>query len=472
MKSKVFVSARAWALCLLLTLVTPLVSLPVPARGQQKRRSRPDQHRTTKRPSGLHLQKINDPNAREPVGPHSQGEAVVRAAILLGRLKFSPGEMSKTYTNNLAKAISAFQSASGLPITGAIDAATWNALNDDQSKLQVEQKQGQPGQNQSNLPQGAQQRNPGNNPSPAQAINSYIIAMEDIAGPFTRIPRVTGRGAAERLMLREAKLKQLNYESPMQLLAEKFHSSPRLLVALNPGKRFDKAGEKIEVPNVLAPEPGQAAQVVVDGSTRSVTAWDGNGKILAFYPATVGSEHDPLPVGNWTITEVTWYPRFKYNPKLFWDAENKYPRASLPPGAKSPVGVVWIGLSKKHYGIHGTPDPSKIGVTQSHGCIRLTNWDAAELGKIVKVGTPAVLKDSAPSETSRNPQNKARARVRPSADSRAEERDWKAGQTMAATNPADPERRRCAHERKKRRPGMAPPLVVPQTSAGYDGFFG
>src|SRR5713226_5728709 len=248
LKSKVFVSARAWALCLLLTLLALLVSPPLPARGQQKRRSRPDQPRTTKKPSGLNLQKINDPNTREPVGPHSQGEAVVRAAILLSRLKFSPGEMSKDYTNNLAKAISAFQSASGLSTTGTIDAATWNDLNDDQSKLQVEQKQGQSGQNQSNLPQGAQQRNPGNNPSPPQAINSYIIAMEDVAGPFTRIPRVTGRGAAERLMLREAKLKRLNYESPMQLLAEKFHSSPRLLVALNPGKRFDKAGVKLEVP--------------------------------------------------------------------------------------------------------------------------------------------------------------------------------------------------------------------------------
>ena len=295
--------------------------------------------------------------------------------------------------------------------------------------------------------------------------------MEDVAGPFTRIPRVTGRGAGERLMLREAKLKRLNYESPMQLLAEKFHSSPRLLVALNPGKRFDKAGVKLEVPNVLAPEPGQAAQVVVEGSTRSVTALDGNGKILAFYPATVGSEHDPLPVGNWTITEVTWYPKFKYNPKLFWDAENKSPRATLPPGAKSPVGVVWIGLSKQHYGIHGTPDPSKIGVTQSHGCIRLTNWDATELGKIVKVGTPAILKDSAPSETKPQSSKPSTRSVRPSANSRTQERSRKAGQTMPATTPADPERRRCAHERKKRRLEVPPPLVVPQTIAGYYDFF-
>jgi lipoprotein-anchoring transpeptidase ErfK/SrfK len=130
----------------------------------------------------------------------------------------------------------------------------------------------------------------------------------------------------------------------------------------------------------------------VDASTKSVTPLDGIGKILAFYPATVGSQHDPLPVGNWKIVEVTRYPHFKYNPNLFWDAQNKNPRATLPPGPNNPVGVVWIGLSKEHYGIHGTPEPSKIGVTQSHGCIRLTNWDALELSKIVHVDTPAILK--------------------------------------------------------------------------------
>ncbi len=235
------------------------------------------------------------------------------------------------------------------------------------------------------------------------ALTTYIIALEDVAGPFVPLPRVAGRDAGERLMLREAKLSRLNYESPLQLLAEKFHSSPGLLVEFNPGKRFNKAGEKITVPNVLTPEPAPAASVIVDGAASSVTAFDSGGKILAFYPATVGSVHDPLPVGNWTIEEVSWYPKFKYNPQLFWDAENKNPRATLPPGPKNPVGVVWIGLSKKHYGIHGTPNPSLIGVTQSHGCVRLTNWDAAELGKIVRVGTPVTLKDDGPAQAQRQP---------------------------------------------------------------------
>ena len=178
-------------------------------------------------------------------------------------------------------------------------------------------------------------------------------------------------------------------------MAEKFHSSPRLLVELNPRKIFSKAGAELQVPDVQSPPPTDAASVVVDASTRTVTALAGDGKVLASYPATVGSVHDPLPVGTWKVVEVTWYPHFKYNPNLFWDAGNKHARAVLPPGPNNPVGIVWIGLSKEHYGIHGTPQPSRIGVMESHGCIRLTNWDAGEFGKMVHVGTPIVLQGTA-----------------------------------------------------------------------------
>jgi lipoprotein-anchoring transpeptidase ErfK/SrfK len=357
---------------------------------------------------GLQISQIDDPNNLKPVGPHSQGDAVVRAAILLDRLKFSPGEIGTTYNNNLAKAVGAFQAANGLPATGNVDPATWTALNKGQAPPPATTVQPR---------QSAQSGQPENDASQTRALTTYIITLEDAAGPFTHLPRVTGRDAGERLMLLESKFMKLNYQSSLQLLAEKFHASPALLVALNPGKRFDKAGGKIVVPNVLTPDPPAAVSVVVDGSNRSVTALDSTGKILAFYPATVGSEHDPLPAGNWTIDEVTWYPKFKYNPNLFWDADDKTPRATLPPGPKNPVGVVWIGLSKKHYGIHGTPEPSRIGVTQSHGCIRLTNWDATELGKIVKVGTPATLKDGDPAKAGLNgtpqPPNRAASSATP-----------------------------------------------------------
>ena len=368
---------------------------------------RPAASRTSPKSKILDIAKINDASTREPVGAHSQGNEVVRAAILLDRLKFSPGEIGAAYTVNLSKAAMAFQSAAGLTATGNVDADTWTALND----KQVTNGEAQPGAQRGAQPGDAERaqgepagKQPNSQahqaaPAPANAaIITYIITPEDVAGPFTKIPPASGRDSVTAHMLREAKLMHLNYASPLELLAEKFHSSPRLLVELNPRKTFKKAGEQIRVPNVLTPEPAAAASVMVDGANRSVTALDAQGKILAFYPATVGSEHDPLPVGDWKIQEISWYPKFKYNPNLFWDAENKTPRATIQPGPRNPVGVVWIGLSKPHYGIHGTPAPSKIGLTESHGCIRLTNWDAAELGKMVHVGAAVVLKNAAPAD--------------------------------------------------------------------------
>lgn len=372
---------------------------------------RPSTARRTpaKSKSRLDISKINDPDTGGTIGPHVQGEAVVRAAILLDRLKFSPGEITASYNDNLAKAIAAFQSVSALPAAGGVDAATWAALNNDQAGGHAEAVEPPPGQNAQ--PNGSQPAQPaqaapappsGGAPqaegNPPPAIIAYTIAREDVSGPFTSTPKVRGRNAGEELMLREARLPRLNYRSPLELLAEKFHCSPQLLAELNPGKSFERAGEQIEAPNVLASAPGKAASVVVDASTHSVTALDGDGKVLAFYPATVGSEHDPLPVGSWKIIEITRYPKFKYNPNLFWDSEDKHPRATLPSGPRNPVGVVWMGLSKKHYGVHGTPAPSLIGRTQSHGCIRLTNWDASELANMVSVGTPVVLEEGTPSE--------------------------------------------------------------------------
>lgn len=348
--------------------------------------------------SGLNISRINDPNSRDLVAPRSRGNAVVRAEILLDRLNFSPGEITDTYNDNLGNAVKAFQSANGLPASGIVDSATWTGLNERQGAGQTQtggdaQKPQNTGEDQSNAPFASQPQPTGD--PPTRAIIPYVISNEDVAGPFTKLPRVTGRDAGEHLMLKEAKRRQLNYESPLELLAEKFHSSPRLLVELNPRKIFSKAGAELQVPDVQSPPPTDAASVVVDASTRTVTALAGDGKVLASYPATVGSVHDPLPVGTWKVVEVTWYPHFKYNPNLFWDAGNKHARAVLPPGPNNPVGIVWIGLSKEHYGIHGTPQPSRIGVTESHGCIRLTNWDAGELGKMVHVGTPIVLQGTA-----------------------------------------------------------------------------
>jgi lipoprotein-anchoring transpeptidase ErfK/SrfK len=133
--------------------------------------------------------------------------------------------------------------------------------------------------------------------------------------------------------------------------------------------------------------------VAVSKSESSVAALDANGNVVAWYAATIGSEHDPLPIGNWKIRGVQRNPTFHYNPDLFWDADSKDQKAPIKPGPNNPVGVVWIALTKEHYGIHGTAEPGRIGHSESHGCIRLTNWDAMELAGMVKPNTPAVFKE-------------------------------------------------------------------------------
>lgn len=364
----------------------------------------------------LDPKRVNDHNLMEPVGPSSRGDAVIRAAIMLDRLKFSPGQIEYSYSDNMKRAVTAFQKEHGLEATGTVDAKTWMALNGGPSKDVAPPSAGQstldnpnaaprnagPPIYQNNQPKAQGSADTRNTPvddasngrsgtepnNPPPALVPYTVSADDVAGPFTTLPRAR---TGEQLMLEEAKLPQLNYGSAREEIASKFHVNPKLLAQLNPGRNFDKPGEEILAPNVLTPAPAKAASVVVDGSEQSVRALDSQGKVLAFYPATVGSAHDPLPTGKWKILGKRFHPEFHYNPNLFWDSENKNVKATLPPGPKSPVGVVWISLSKAHYGIHGTPEPSTIGRTQSHGCIRLTNWDAEELANMVGPGTPAIL---------------------------------------------------------------------------------
>jgi lipoprotein-anchoring transpeptidase ErfK/SrfK len=221
-------------------------------------------------------------------------------------------------------------------------------------------------------------------PDGAPATITYTITDADAAGPFAEVP--------EDLM-EQSKLPALSYASILEALGERFHASPALLEALNPKATF-AAGEQIEVPNVERTALAGVAKVIVDQSDRAVMALDADGKVIARYPASMGSERDPLPVGEWTINGTSkGPPEFHYNPDLFWDADVTHSKARIAPGPNNPVGLVWIDLSKEHYGIHGTPRPENVGKTQSHGCIRLTNWDALELAAAVKAGTPAVLQE-------------------------------------------------------------------------------
>jgi lipoprotein-anchoring transpeptidase ErfK/SrfK len=293
---------------------------------------------------------VNDAATAPLVKRGSSGGGVLRAQVLLDRARFSPGEIDGTFGSNVEKAIAGFQKAHGVEPSGVVDAATWKLLNADATPV----------------------------------LAKYELTAEDVAGPFEAIPED---------MMEKSKLATLGYSSTLEALGEKFHSSPKLLTRLNPGTTFNRAGEEVIVPSVRSAAPPKVVKVVVDDSDKTLSAWDAGDKLIAQYPATTGSEHDPLPVGSWKINGVSRNPAFHYNPDLFWDADESHAKAKIPAGPNNPVGVVWIDLSKPHYGIHGTPEPATIGKTQSHGCIRLTNWDAAELAEMVTPGTPAVLQE-------------------------------------------------------------------------------
>ncbi|MFC3814955.1 L,D-transpeptidase family protein [Lysobacter sp. GCM10012299] len=274
--------------------------------------------------------------------------ARLRAQILLDRMQFGPGEIDGRWGSNTERAIAAFQRSRNLDASGSLDEATWQALNTDAAPVLVE----------------------------------YRLTAQDIAGPYTALPDD---------MMAKAALPQLGFASLAEALGERFHASPALLEALNPGADLTREGTTLWVPNVQAAEPAKAASVIVDKSDASVMLRDAQGHVYARYPASTGSEHDPLPIGKWTIKGVARDPHFQYNPKLFWDAEPGHKGAKIAPGPNNPVGVVWIDLSKDHYGIHGTPEPGMVGKTESHGCIRMTNWNAATLANAVAPGTPALL---------------------------------------------------------------------------------
>lgn len=253
-------------------------------------------------------------------------------------------------------------------------------------------------------------------PLEVPAVSEYPITPGDTRGPFAEnIPQD---------LAEQATLPALAYTSVLEALAERFHTTPAFLERLNPGASFS-AGESIRVPNVepfIAPverlvvstgtlkaaakegagrsnsgsEPPLILQrpevvVTVTKGTSALLVTDASERIVFHAPVTTGSQRDPLPIGEWKVNGLQFNPFFNYNPKLFWDADPSHSKARIPPGPNNPVGVVWIDISKEHYGIHGTPEPSTIGRAQSHGCVRLTNWDAVRLAGLVKPGTRVVF---------------------------------------------------------------------------------
>ena len=345
----------------------------------------------------------HDPIGNAPLDPalaDDKPRLEMQAQVVLDRLGFTPGVVDGAMGMSTRNALRGFQIANDLKETGELDEATKQALGQ-----------------WSNIP----------------ATRVVTIPADFAAGPFYATPKDPQD---------EAKMPGLGYQSLDEKLAERFHTTIAVLKELNPSSApaagvtatatptptptpsarssaftpqpgptsFFRAGQQIRVPNVGADriDPAQvsdagwlatlkmlgvgsdqpkADKIVVDKSAGTLFAYDAAGKLVAAYTATMGSANDPLPLGNWKILGKAFNPPFHYNPDLFWDAKASDEKAKLPPGPNGPVGVVWIDLSKEHYGIHGTPNPETIGRAESHGCVRLTNWDVARLAQMVSGST-------------------------------------------------------------------------------------
>lgn len=293
-----------------------------------------------------------------PLEPPAAGPVTLRIQILLDRANFSPGVITGAWSDNARRALQWFRIANGMDSTEVVDRATLDRLT-----------------------QAA-----GNAP----LMTKYTVTDADMAGPFVKIPSK---------VYDQAKLQCLCYQSAAEELTERFHMSRTLMQRLNPKVSLGgiKAGTTLTVPNVArdtaAPAPYTTAKVVVSRTGFWTHALDSAGHVVAHYPSTLGSSYNPSPDGNFAIDSVFPHPVYYYDPKVLNDPKipADRPQAKLPPGPNSPVGVVWMALSKEHLGIHGTENPATIGVTQSHGCVRLTNWDAWTLSKSIHSGTPVTF---------------------------------------------------------------------------------
>ncbi|MBA3677781.1 MAG: murein L,D-transpeptidase [Sphingosinicella sp.] len=296
---------------------------------------------------------------------------IFHAQVLLDRAGFSPGVIDGEKGISFTWAVKGFQEARGLKVSGELDQATRQALLQDRSP----------------------------------SVRRLRIDESDAAGPFV--------GTIPKKPAEQAKMKRLGYRNLLEKLAEKFHTSPATIIALNDPRQILKAGTVLVLPNVLPSSRSyegvqseearllsdlnisgsqpKASRVVVDKSDKVVRVLGEGDKLIAQFPATMGSARDPLPLGNWKVNSVAFNPPFKYQPQLFWDVKDSEEEQLLPPGPNGPVGVIWIDLNKEHIGIHGTNSPETIKRAESHGCVRLTNWDAARLSQMIEDGMQVVF---------------------------------------------------------------------------------
>lgn len=268
-----------------------------------------------------------------------------RAQVMLNNLHASPGAIDGKSGKNFLKALAAYQQIQALPVTGELDKQTWDSLLKNQKTA---------------------------------AFGAYQITAEDIKGPYVKsIPRNYAS---------QSKMRGLYYTRVTEMLGEKFHIDEDFLKQINPKVNFKKVGETILVPIVRNDLPQDIALIIAHKPARQLYLYNHLNQMVASFPATIGGSGTPSPKGTHKVIKVAPNPVYGYNPKNFVQGSNRK-KLALPPGPNGPVGNIWIALSKPTFGIHGTPNPSLISKTASHGCVRLTNWDANDLGRKVQNGT-------------------------------------------------------------------------------------
>lgn len=290
------------------------------------------------------LDGLNNAEWYEDIGK-GQFPVYARAHVMLNNAHASPGAIDGTSGKNTLKALASFQQMNGIKPTGTLTKETWDKL--------IELQASKP------------------------AFVEYTISAEDLKVPLAKsIPSDYAL---------QAKMPGLYYTSMSEMLAEKFHMDEAFLKQLNPGANFSKAGQKLLVANVRNNLPEDIHLIVAHKGAKQLYLFNSKNKMIASFPASIGNTSTPSPTGTYKVTGVARNPYYSYSPSNFVQGNNTKP-LSLPPGPNGPVGNIWIGLSKKSFGIHGTPNPSMISKSYSHGCIRLTNWDANDLGRKVKSG--------------------------------------------------------------------------------------
>jgi lipoprotein-anchoring transpeptidase ErfK/SrfK len=277
---------------------------------------------------------------------------VLEAQLALGRLGISSGSLDGVIGPQTRAALRAFQQKEHLAVTGELDAAT-------QEQLLLT--------------------------APPYAV--YAVTTNDLA----RLQPLS------RTWLGKSQQTALDYETILELVAEKGHSHPNLIRQLNPSIDWTNvaAGTPIQLPDVAyADEGAKAAFVTISLAGKVLEAFDADTNLLAHFPCSIAQHVEKRPVGELHVTKIAPNPNYTFDPDVFpesAEARQIKTKLILPPGPNNPVGVAWISLDKPGYGIHGTPSPEQVGRTESHGCFRLANWNAEYLLKLVWIGMPVYV---------------------------------------------------------------------------------